>query len=168
MDGLVENQYLTFSVDAELYAVGVVKVREVLEHTKITKLPRTADFMKGLINLRGTGVPVVDLRLKFGLPEAPVTKDTSIIVMELEGAEGVVVVGAIADAVHEVVELPAAAMDPAPKFGTRMAVEFIKGVGKKDGDFIIVLDIDRIFNADEAVALASATAVASEVPEIGS
>lgn len=149
------NQYLTFTLDDEQYAIAVDKVREVLEHTKITKLPRTAQFMKGIINLRGTGVPVIDLRLKFGLAETPITRDTSIIVMEVVSQDSSVVVGALADAVHEVVEIDAASIEPAPRFGTRLSTEFIKGVGKKDDSFIIILDIDRIFNAEEMNILAA-------------
>jgi Chemotaxis signal transduction protein len=155
MEASNANQYLTFTLDNEQYAIGVAKVREVLEHTKITKLPRTAVFMKGIINLRGAGVPVIDLRLKFGLPETPITKNTSIIVMEVESQDGAVVVGALADAVHEVVEIDEKSIEPAPRFGTRLAAEFIKGVGKKDESFIIILDIDRIFNAEEISVLAS-------------
>lgn len=147
------NQFLTFTLDDEQYAIGVGKVREVLEYTKITKLPRTAVFMKGIINLRGAGVPVIDLRLKFGLAETPITKDTSIIVMEVESGEGKVVVGALADAVHEVVEIEENSIEPAPRFGTRLAAEFIKGVGKRDESFVILLDIDRIFNAEEVSLL---------------
>jgi len=155
MEASNANQYLTFTLDDEQYAVGVAKVREVLEHTKITKLPRTANFMKGIINLRGMGVPVIDLRLKFGLPETPITKDTSIIVMEVEGQDGSVIVGALADSVHEVVDIDEKAIEPAPRFGTRLAAEFIKGVGKKDDLFIIILDIDLVFNAEEINFLAA-------------
>ncbi|HUX37559.1 MAG TPA: chemotaxis protein CheW [Rectinemataceae bacterium] len=155
------NQFLTFTLDNEQYAIGVGKVREVLEYTKITKLPRTALFMKGIINLRGAGVPVIDLRLKFGLPETDITKDTSIIVMEVDSGEGKVVVGALADAVHEVVEIEEKAIEPAPRFGTRLAAEFIKGVGKRDEGFVILLDIDRIFNAEE-VSLLSQSAPMEE------
>ncbi|MGO8695490.1 MAG: chemotaxis protein CheW [Rectinemataceae bacterium] len=159
------NQYLTFTLDNEQYAIGVGKVREVLEHTKITRLPRTAEFMKGIINLRGAGVPVIDLRLKFGLPETPITKDTSIIVMEVESQDGSVVVGALADAVHEVVEIDEPTIEKAPRFGTRLAAEFIRGVGKRDDGFVIILDIDRIFNAEEMTVLTadreSVTAAAS-------
>jgi purine-binding chemotaxis protein CheW len=154
METINANQYLTFTLDNEQYAIGVAKVREVLEHTKITKLPRTAVFMKGIINLRGAGVPVIDLRLKFGLPETPITKDTSIIVMEVESQDGPVVVGALADAVHEVVDIDEKSVEPAPRFGTRLAAEFIKGVGKKDDLFIIILDIDRVFNAEDISILA--------------
>jgi purine-binding chemotaxis protein CheW len=149
------NQYLTFTLDGEQYAISVGKVREVLEHTKITKLPRTEEFMKGIINLRGAGVPVIDLRLKFGLVETPITKDTSIIVMEVESLEGPVIVGALADAVHEVVDIDEKSVEPAPRFGTRLSAEFIKGVGKRDESFIILLDIDRIFNAEEISVIAS-------------
>jgi purine-binding chemotaxis protein CheW len=164
MEATNANQYLTFTLDNEQYAIGVSKVREVLEHTKITKLPRTANFMKGIINLRGAGVPVIDLRLKFGLPETPITKDTSIIVMEVESLEGNVVVGALADAVHEVVDIEEKSIEPAPRFGTRLSAEFIRGVGKKDDAFIILLDIDKIFNAEEISILAvDKQAASSEV-----
>jgi len=162
MENSNANQYLTFTLDNEQYAIGVAKVREVLEHTKITRLPRTAVFMKGIINLRGVGVPVIDLRLKFGLAETPITKDTSIIVMEVESQDGSVVVGALADAVHEVVEIDEASIEPAPRFGTRLAAEFIKGVGKKDDLFIIILDIDRIFNAEEIQVLAKEETAGAE------
>lgn len=155
MEASNANQFLTFTLDNEQYAIEVAKVREVLEHTKITKLPRTAEFMKGIINLRGAGVPVIDLRLKFGLPETPITKDTSIIVMEVNGLDGTVVVGALADAVHEVVEIDEKSVEPAPRFGTRLAAEFIKGVGKRDELFVIILDIDRIFNAEEISVISS-------------
>lgn len=149
----VFNQYLTFTLNEEQYAVPVAKVREVLEYTKITKLPRTADFMKGIINLRGSGVPVIDLRLKFGMAETPIDKDTSIIVLEVDSRDGSVVVGALADSVHEVLEIAAGKVEPAPRFGTRLAAEFIQGVGKRDEGFLIILNIDRIFNSDEVAML---------------
>jgi len=164
MEASNANQYLTFTLDNEQYAIGVSKVREVLEYTKITKLPRTAEFMKGIINLRGSGVPVIDLRLKFGLPETPITKDTSIIVMDVESLEGNIVVGALADAVHEVVDIEEGAIEPAPRFGTRLSAEFIKGVGKRDDAFIILLDIDRVFNAEEISILATDKAEAAAEP----
>lgn len=147
------NQFLTFTLHDEHYAVSVGKVREVLEYTRITKLPRTADFMKGIINLRGAGVPVIDLRLKFGMDETPIGKDTAIIVLDVDCRDGDVVVGALADAVHEVVEIAADMVEPAPRFGTRLAEEFIQGVGKREDGFVIILDIDRIFNSDEVAML---------------
>jgi len=165
METMNANQFLTFTLDGEQYAIGVSKVREVLEYARITKLPRTAVFMKGIINLRGAGVPVIDLRLKFGLAETPITKDTSIIVMEVDSGEGSVVVGALADAVHEVVEIDEKSIEPAPRFGTRLAAEFIKGVGKRDEAFIILIDIDRIFNAEEVTLLAAGLPGQSQAEE---
>lgn len=155
MQTTMANQYLTFTLDGEQYAIGVARVREVLEYAKITRLPRSAVFMKGIINLRGSAIPVIDLRLKFGLSETPVTKDTSIIVMEVESGEGKVIVGALADAVHEVIELDARQVEAPPRFGTRLAAEFIRGVGRRDEGFVILIDIDRIFNAEELSLLAT-------------
>lgn len=149
------NQYLTFTLAGEQYAVAVGRVREVLEYTRITRLPRTADFMKGLINLRGSGVPVIDLRLKFGMEETTVGKDTAIVVLDVNGSDGEVVVGALADAVHEVVEINADQIEPAPRFGTNLATEFIQGVGKRNDHFIIILNVDRIFNSEEVAMLLS-------------
>lgn len=157
------NQYLTFTLDGEQYALSVLKVREVLEYTRITKIPRTAAFMKGVINLRGQGVPVIDLRNKFGLQEIENTKDTSIIVMEIETSEDAVVLGALADSVQEVIELEPAQIESAPRFGTRLAAEFIAGMGKKDDAFIIILNIDKIFNSDEVLLINQAEAQAEPV-----
>jgi purine-binding chemotaxis protein CheW len=156
------NQYLTFTLDEEQYALSVYKVREVLEYTKVTKIPKTASYMKGVINLRGQGVPVIDLRSKFGLPEIDNTKDTSIIVMEIEGNDGGVVLGALADSVQEVIDLEPSQIEPPPRFGTRLATEFILGMGKKDDRFIIILDIDKIFNSDEITHLRKAEAPGQE------
>lgn len=143
------NQYLTFTLEGEQYALSVLKVREVLEFTKITKIPRTAAYMKGVINLRGSGVPVIDLRVKFGMQELEASKETSIIVMEVDGTDGNVVIGALADSVQEVIELEPSQIEPAPRFGTKLATDFILGMGKKDDTFIILLDIDKIFSSDE-------------------
>ena len=151
------RQYLTFMLDGERYAVEVSQVREVLEYTRITKLPRTESYMKGIISLRGTGVPVIDLRTKFGLPEAEQTKDTSIIVLEVGG--GRLVVGALADAVQEVIDLSAEEIDPAPRLGTRLEAEYLRGIGRKDEGFIVILDMDRVFDSTEVEALAEAGAV---------
>jgi len=149
MEQSANNQYLSFSLDGERYAVRIDKVHEVLEYTHITRLPRMDDFMKGIINLRGAGIPVIDLRLKFGMPETPIGKDTAIIVMEIENDGATAVVGALADAVHEVMELPESAIEPPPRFGPSLAVDYIRGVGKHDEGFMVVLDIDRVLEAEE-------------------
>ncbi len=157
------NQYLTFTLEGEQYAVSVLKVREVLEYTRITKIPKTAAYMKGIINLRGTGVPVIDLRSKFGMSEIENTKDTSIIVMEIRSGQESIVLGALADSVQEVIELEPSQIESAPRFGARLATEFILGMGKKDDKFIIILDIDKIFTTDDVNMLSKAEAAAESV-----
>jgi purine-binding chemotaxis protein CheW len=153
------RQYLTFKLADEVFAVDVAKVREILELNTITKVPQTPAFMRGVINLRGSVVPVVDMRLKFGMPETGKTVDTCIIVMEVALAGETLVLGALADSVQEVFELEPEQIEPAPRIGTKLDTAFILGMGKHDGQFIMILDIDRCFGEDE---LAAATAAADE------
>lgn len=141
--------YLTFTLEEEDFAVDVLNVREVLDYTTVTKVPRTPDFMRGVINLRGSVVPVVDLRLKFGLPPAEDTADTCIVVLEVILDSEITVIGAVADSVREVFEMTPDQIEPAPRIGTRLKTDFILGMGKNEEQFIIILDIDRIFSADE-------------------
>jgi purine-binding chemotaxis protein CheW len=150
MAELLEQQFLTLSLKEEKYAIPVGRVLEVLEYAKITKLPRAATYLKGLIDLRGRGVPVLDLALRFRLQETEVTKDTAIVVVEMAGEESAMVVGLIADAVHEVVEIASDLVEPVPKFGTGSVQDFLSGVGRKDDRFVLILDIDRLFKVDEA------------------
>ena len=141
--------YLTFKLEEELFAVEVSKVREVLDMDTITKVPNAPEFMKGIINVRGSVVPVVDLRVKFGRPEKANTIDTRIIVMEINIDNDMVVLGTISDSVHEVMDINAELIENPPRIGSRWKTEFIKGIGKKDEDFIIILDIERVFSTDE-------------------
>ncbi|MFW5696022.1 MAG: chemotaxis protein CheW [Alkalispirochaeta sp.] len=147
------NQYLTFTLLEEQYAVEVYDVKEVLEYTSVTRVPRTQDFMRGVINLRGSVVPVIDLRLKFGMGETEKTIETSIIVMEVEIGGEKVTVGTLADSVQEVINLEDSQIEPAPQIGTRINTEFIRGIGKQEDRFIIILDIDRIFSEEELTAV---------------
>ena len=154
------NQYLTFTLAEEQYAIEVGKVKEVLEFTTVTKVPRTLDFMRGVINLRGSVVPVIDLRLKFGMGPTEKTIDTSVVVIEISIADEIVVVGTLADSVQEVISLDAEQIEPPPRIGTRINADFIKGIGKQNDErFIIILDIDRIFS-DEEITAVSGEAVA--------
>ncbi len=150
------TQYLTFKLDDEVFALDIGKVREVLDFTSITKVPRTPEFMRGVINLRGSVVPVVDLRLKFGMSKTEKTVNTCIIIVEVTVDEETTVLGALADSVQEVLDLEPGHIEPAPKIGTRLNTEFIKGMGKRDNRFIIILDIDKIFSSDE-LAIVQAT-----------
>ena len=147
------RQYLTFKLGDEVFAIDVSKVREVLDFTTITKIPRTPDFMSGVINLRGNVVPVVDLRLCFEMSKTEKTVNTCIVVVEmlLEGES--TVIGALADSVEEVIDLEPEQIQPAPRMGTQIRTDFIKGMGKRDAQFIMILDIDRVFSAEELSAV---------------
>jgi purine-binding chemotaxis protein CheW len=148
--------YLTFKLGDELFALNVSQVREVLDLTTITKVPRAPAFMRGVINVRGSVVPVVDMRTKFGLEQTIDTQDTRTIVLDLSLDGETVVIGALADSVHEVIELDPGQIEPPPKVGMRWKSEFINGIGKRNDVFIIILDIDRVFSAEE-MALVGAT-----------
>jgi purine-binding chemotaxis protein CheW len=150
------SQYLTFKLDQEVYAVDITQVREVLDFMDVTRVPRMPDFMKGVINLRGGVVPVVDLRLKFDMTVTEKTVDTCIIIMEITLDGETTPLGALADSVQEVISLEPDQIEPPPKIGTRLESEFIKGMGKKNDEFIIILDIDRVFSEEELSVLQAA------------
>ena len=143
------RQYLTFKLGEEVFGLDVGKVREILDFTTITKVPRTPGFMRGVINLRGSVVPVVDMRVKFGMSSTEKTVNTCIVVAEVELEGDVIVLGALVDSVQEVFELEPGQIEPAPRIGTKLDTEFIKGMGKRDERFIILLDVDKAFSAQE-------------------
>ena len=143
------TQYLSFKLGEEIFAVDVAQVREILDVIAITKVPQTPDFMKGVINLRGSVVPVMDMRLKFGMPPTERTVNTCIIVMEVIQDGETMVLGSLADSVQEVLDLEPEQIESPPRIGTRLRSSYIKGMGKQNERFIIILDIDRIFSADE-------------------
>ena len=143
------TQFLTFKLGDEVFALDITKVREVLDFTTVTKVPRTPEFMRGVINLRGSVVPVVDLRLKFGMTKTESSVNTCIIITEVTVDNDTTILGALADSVQEVLDLEPGSIAPAPKIGTKLRTEFIKGMGKRDDRFIIILDIDKVFSSDE-------------------
>ena len=149
------TKYVTFVLDEEFYALDIEQVREVLEFTKVTKVPQTPEFVRGVINLRGNVVPVVDLRLKFGLTETLKTVHSRIIIVEITVDGELTVIGALADSVREVMELEPDQIGPAPRIGTRLKTDFIKGMGRRDEEFIIILNIDRVFSVDELAVVQS-------------
>ena len=142
-------QCLTFRLGEEVFAVDVTKAREVLDFSAITRVPQTPRFMLGVINLRGSVVPVIDLRQKFGLAAVERTRDTCIVVLEITIDGETTVVGAVADSVQEVLELEPDQVEPPPRIGTRLKTEFIRGMGSCGDRFLILLDIDRVFSAEE-------------------
>jgi purine-binding chemotaxis protein CheW len=147
------RQYLTFKLGNEVFATDVAKVREVLDLTTITEIPRTPDFMAGVINLRGSVVPVVDLRLCFGMSKTENTRNTCIVVVEVLLDNETIVIGALADSVEEVVDLEPDQIQPPPRMGTQIRTDFIKGMGRRETQFIMILDIDRVFSVDDLAAV---------------
>lgn len=145
--------YLTFKLGAEVFALEVSKVREVLDFTTITKIPRTPEFLRGVINLRGSVVPVVDLRLGFGLDSVEPTVNTCIIVVEVVMAQETIIVGALADAVEEVIDIDASDIQPPPRLGSAIQTDFIQGMGKRENGFLMILNIDRIFSTGEVAQI---------------
>src|SRR5512136_2416812 len=143
------TQYLTFRLDEELFALDISKVREVLDCTAITRVPRTPEFMLGVINLRGSVVPVVDLRLKFGMTRSEKTVNTCIIITEVKVDDETVILGALVDSVQEVIDLESGDLEPPPKIGARLNTDFFKAMGKHNDKFIIILYIDRVFSTSE-------------------
>lgn len=150
------SQYLAFKLEAEVFAFDISKVREVLEFSTITKVPQTPEMMKGVINLRGAVVPVIDMRIKFGMSETEKTVNTVIIIIEIELESEPILIGALVDSVQEVIDLDADHIEPAPKIGTRLNTEFIKGMGKHNDQFLIILDIEKIFSTEELEIVQSA------------
>ena len=142
-------QYLTFRLGEESFGIDVLKVREILDYTDVTRVPRSPDYMLGVINLRGSVVPVVDLRKRFGITAGERSKDNCIIVLEISLGEELLKVGIIGDMVEEVIDLRSEQIEPPPKLGTQLQADFIVGMGKQGDDFIILLDIDKIFSGDE-------------------
>jgi purine-binding chemotaxis protein CheW len=152
------RQYLTFKLGNEVFGIDVAKVREVLDFTTITEIPRTPDFMSGVINLRGSVVPVVDLRLCFQMSKTERTRNTCIVVVEVMLEGEATVIGALADSVEEVIDLEPEQIQPAPRIGTQVRTDFIKGMGKRDAQFIMILDIDCVFTVEEVAAVKNAEA----------
>lgn len=151
-------QLLTFRLDDEMFGVDISKVREVLEYTAVTKVPRMPHYMEGVINIRGSVVPVVDMRVKFSVQATDKTVNTCIIIVEVAVDGDQTILGALVDSVQEVIEIEAGEIEPAPSIGTKLNTEFIKGMGKRDDHFIIILDIDKVFSVDDISFAMSAEA----------
>ncbi len=152
----VATQYLTYKLGDEVFAFDISKVREVLDFTTITRVPKMPEFLRGVINLRGSVVPVVDLRLKFGMPKTDKTVDTCVIITEVNVDGEQTTLGALADSVQEVMDLDPDGIEPAPRIGTGLNTEFIKGMGRHNDKFIIILDIDKVFSTDELALVQTA------------
>ncbi len=151
------TQYLTFNLDEEIFALEISRIHEVLEFTSVTPVPRTPSFMRGVINLRGNVVPVVDLKRQFGMAETEMSVSACVIIIEMKVDGEQTILGALADSVQEVMDLEPEQIGPPPKIGSRLKTEFIRGMGRHDEKFIIILDIDRIFSDEELIAVSAST-----------
>jgi len=142
------TQYLTFMLNGEIFALGILAVKEIIEYGRLTEVPTMPSCIRGVINLRGAVVPVMDLAVRFGKRPQEVTKRTCIVIVEAEQAGEREVVGVVVDAVNAVLEIPATDVEPPPSFGAKINSEFIEGLGKVDGRFVILLNAARVFSIE--------------------
>ena len=151
------GKYLTFSLEKEEYGIGILKVKEIIGMMPITSVPRTPEFVKGVVNLRGKVIPVLDLRTKFEIPSIPYTERTCIIVVEIDSTASTILIGIVVDAVCEVLNIREEEVEETPKFGTRLKHDYILGMAKRDGGVKILLNIDRVLSSEEITEIAQAS-----------
>lgn len=151
-----EGKYLTFTLAEEEYGIGILKIKEIIGMLPITSVPQTPDFVKGVINLRGKVIPVMDLRLRFGMMSIDYTERTCIIVVEIFGQTGTILVGIVVDAVSEVLNIKGDDIEKTPTFGTKLNTDYILGMAKMEGGVKILLDIDQVLSSDELSMLSEA------------
>jgi purine-binding chemotaxis protein CheW len=148
-----EGKYLTFTLDNEEYGISILKIKEIIGMMSITPVPRTPEFVKGVINLRGKVIPVVDLRLRFGMKAMDYTERTCIVVVEITGQAGTILMGCVVDSVSEVLNIKAEEIEDTPSFGTRLDTAFILGMAKMEGGVKILLEIDQVLSTEEVAIL---------------
>jgi purine-binding chemotaxis protein CheW len=148
-----EGKYLTFTLAAEDYGLEILKVREIIGMMDVTAVPQTPEYVKGVINLRGRVIPVIDLRLKFGLEEAEYGERTCIIVVEVQTEVGSVQMGVVVDSVSEVLNISGDDIEPPPSFGAQLKTQYILGIAKAKGTIKILLDIDKVLTGEEIIGL---------------
>jgi len=148
------QQYLTFVLRREIFAINILNIKEIIEYGQLTEVPKMPAFIRGVINLRGAVVPVIDMAARFDKPTSELTRKTCIVIIEVAHAEGTQVVGIMVDAVNEVVDIESGNIEPAPSFGANIRADFIEGMGKIDGKFVIILNVNNVLSMDEVAALA--------------
>ena len=158
------GQYLTFMLGGEAYAIGILAIKEIIEHGQMTRVPMMPEAIRGVINLRGAVVPVIDLGVRFRHGPTAITKRTCIVIVEVEREGEAEVVGILVDAVNEVMDIAAADIEPAPTFGTRIHTEFIAGMARIKDHFVIILEPDRVLSVEEMTELVTETAAANDAP----
>jgi purine-binding chemotaxis protein CheW len=150
-----QQQYLTFILGGETYAISILRIKEIIQYGQVTAVPRMPDFIRGVINLRGAVVPVIDLSARFGKPPTAVGRRNCIIIIEVAQGEEANNVGVMVDAVNAVLEIPGHEIEPAPMFGANIRTDFIAGMGKVNDKFVIILNIQHVLSMDDMVALAT-------------
>jgi len=161
-EAAVQQQFLTFLLAAEEYAINIQRVKEIIEYTAITKVPKVPQWIRGVINLRGNVVPVVDLAARFGIEESPVTKTSCIVIVEVEQDTERTVMGVIADAVNQVIDLTPEDIEEPPTFGTRVRLEYLLGMGKLGKKFTLLLNVDRVLSTAELLTVSALQAATVE------
>lgn len=149
------SQYLTFSLAGEPFAIGILAIKEIIQFASVTPVPMMPESVRGVINLRGAVVPVIDLNRRFGRTPTEVAKRTCIVIVEIPGDEAPQVVGVMVDAVSAVLEIPADQIEPPPAFGANLRPEYMEGMGKVDGKFVILVDVNHVLSQIDAAALAA-------------
>ncbi|EGW22881.1 chemotaxis protein CheW [Methylobacter tundripaludum] len=163
-----QQQYLTFMLSGETYAISILRIKEIIQYGQLTEVPRMPDFIRGVINLRGAVVPVIDLSARFGKQPTAIGRRNCIIIIEVALGAETQSVGVMVDAVNAVMEIPASEIEPAPTFGTNIRADFIAGMGKINGKFVIILNIQHVLSMDDMAALATAgSAPSAELVQAG-
>ena len=157
-----EEQYLTFLLGSEMFAMDILGIKEIIEYGNLTSVPMMPDFIRGVINLRGSVVPVVDLSARFGRPASAVTRRTCIVIIEADNEGEKQDIGVVVDSVSEVLEIPADQIEPAPSFGAKIRADFISGMGKIKDKFVIILDAGKVLSVNEMAMLSAAGAGSTE------
>lgn len=160
-----EGKYLTFSLAEEEYGIGILKIKEIIGMMPVTTVPRTPEYVKGVINLRGKVIPIIDLRLRFGMESIDYTERTCIIVVEIDGQTGTVQVGVVVDAVSEVLNVDTKDIEDTPQFGRSLDTEYILGMAKMEGGVKILLDVDQVLTGEESEAIRKVNAKGPPMPE---
>ena len=148
-----DGQYLTFMLGGEMYAIGILNIKEIIEYGQVTEVPMMPAFIRGIINLRGRVVPVVNLLARFGKPSSETTKRSCIVIIETGTEDERQDIGVLVDSVSEVLDIPASEIEPAPSFGAKIRSDFISGMGKVDGKFVVMLSVDKVLSVDEMAML---------------
>ncbi len=161
------NQYLVFPLAEEAYGLNIENIREIIEYCELTEVPMVPDFIRGVLNLRGSVIPVIDLIARFGGEPATQSKKSCIVIVELHTRDGVLEMGMMVDAVNEVIEIPVADIGAAPSFGSKIRTDFIDGMGKIDEKFIVLLNINHVLSIDELSLLEEANANINESIKLG-